>query len=118
MAQNSTDVTTTNATIDLPTFAPTYLGGISPECANETAAFASNEGLTTALQKMLEQYRADFKDSCPLSLTITKCDLTFGAEENITYNILCEELGGQVYEHSVVPKTTILVELEPSLKRK
>lgn len=101
MAQNSTDLSM-NGTIEMPTLAPTYLGGISPECANETAAFASNDDLSTALQTLFEQYREDFKDACPLSLTITNCDLTFGAEENITYNSMCEEMGGQVYEHSVI----------------
>ena len=103
MAQNSTEVVAmNNGTIDVPTFAPTYLGGISPECANETAALSSNEGLRTALQTLLEQYREDFKDTCPLSLTITNCDLAFGTEENITYSVLCEKMGGQVYEHSVI----------------
>lgn len=108
-AQDSTsmsDLLVLNETSVSPTMtpsqAPTYLGGISPECSNETAAFASDANLTMALQTLLEGYRDDFKDACPLSLTNTNCDLTFGTEENTTYQFLCEEMGGQVYEHSVV----------------
>ena len=108
MAQNSTsmpDLFTNETDLSVtmaPSQAPTYMGGISPECANETAAFASDANLTMALQTLLEGYREEFKGACPLSLTNTNCDLNFGTEDNITYNFLCDEMGGQIYEHAVV----------------
>ena len=118
MAQNSSDMsndmTTTTTTLGMnatmaPSSAPTYLGGISPECANETDMLANDANLTNALETLFQGYRDEFKDKCPFELTNAECDLTFGSEGNITYNVLCEELGGQIYEHSV----TLTCGLEP-----
>jgi len=88
----------------VPTAAPTFLGGISPECSNETASFSQNTNLSNALDELFTEYREEFEDTCPFTVTISECDLNFGGseEENTTYSLLCDELGGQIYEHSVV----------------
>lgn len=86
-----------------PTQAPTFLGAISPDCRNATDLLSEDEELTMALESLLEEYRQEFQDTCPLALTNTVCDVTYGGNSNNTlYYNMCLERGGQIFEHGVI----------------
>ena len=53
-----------------------------------------------ALDELLESYRQQFKDACPFTITNQGCSANFGGESS--YHLMCQQLGGQIFEHSVI----------------
>ena len=85
----------------MPTLMPTLQGGVTGSCVNETLELSENPLLVAELESLLSRYRDQFQNACPFSITSSGCDVTFGSETNITFHQLCQQQGGQIYNHRV-----------------
>lgn len=100
MTTNVTEAPSAAPTL-APTPVPTFQGGITEECLNETETLNNNTELSSSLENLLSRYRSEFKSQCPASVTSSQCNVKFGNGGNGTYDMLCQQKGGQIYEHSV-----------------